>query len=297
MIDDYNFALCLTHDVDRPFKTYHTLYYALRDRDPEHLRSLWPGTNSFWTFDRIMELEDDLGVRSAFYFLSEQRLFGDRPPREWLTKDGWRLFGGRYSLDDRRIVDLIAELDAGGWEVGLHGSYESPTDRERLAAEKRTVERVVGKPIRGGRQHYLNLSLPETWQHHAAIGLDYDCSLGSSEGYGFEHGYSVRRPFDDEFVVFPLSIMELALPNVETDLEGAWRECERVLAEAADNGAVMTVLWHPRFFSELDFPNYAALYRRLIERAQELGGWVGPPGTYYDRLDHPTPPITPRQPG
>jgi peptidoglycan/xylan/chitin deacetylase (PgdA/CDA1 family) len=292
MIDDHSFALCLTHDVDRPYKTFHAVAYGLRDRDPTHLRSLLPGTNSFWTFDRIMALEDDLGVRSAFYFLSEQRLFGDRPPREWLTKDGWRLFAGRYSLDDRRIVDLIAELDAGGWEVGLHGSYESPTDPTRLAAEKRTVERVLGRPILGGRQHYLNLSVPETWRHHRSIGLKYDTSLGSSDSYGFENGYSIKRPFDDEFVVFPLTIMELAVPNVETDLETAWQECENVLQEAAENHAVMTVLWHPRFFSEHDFPNYTELYCRLIERAQELGGWVGPPGEFYRQLDHPEPPIT-----
>ncbi|MFW6320593.1 MAG: polysaccharide deacetylase family protein [Halohasta sp.] len=291
-MSEYNFALCLTHDVDRPYKTFHAVYYALRDRDPEHLRSLLPGTNSFWTFDRLLDLEEELGVRSAFYFLSEQRLFGDRPPREWLTKDGWRLFAGRYSLTDRRIRSLIAELDAGGWEVGLHGSYESPTDRERLAAEKRAIETVLGKPIRGGRQHYLNLSIPETWEHHAAIGLNYDASLGSSASYGFENGYSIKRPFDDEFVVFPLTIMELALPNVETDIEEAWRECERLLETAAEEGAVMTILWHPRFFSELDFPNYTELYRRIIERAQALGGWVGPPGAYYERLEHPTPSVT-----
>jgi len=238
-----------------------------------------------------MEIEDDLGVRSAFYFLSEQRLFGDRPPREWLTKRGWRLFAGRYSLSDPRIVELIEDLDDGGWEVGLHGSYESPTDRKRLMTEKRAVERALGEPIVGGRQHYLNLSVPETWQHHAAIGLKYDASLGSSDSYGFEHGYSIKRPFDDEFVVFPLTIMELALPNVETNIEAAWRECKRILEEAADNSAVMTILWHPRFFSELDFPNYTELYCRIIEYAQQLGGWVGPPGEYYDHLDHPTPTV------
>jgi len=295
MIEDHTFALCLTHDVDRPYKTFHSVAYALRDRDPAHLRSLLPTTNTFWTFEEIMDLEADLGVRSAFYFLNEQRLFRDRPPREWISKDSWRLFGGRYDVDDKRIVDLIAELDAGGWEIGLHGSYESPTDRRRLAAEKRTLDRILGKPIQGGRQHYLNLSIPETWEHHREIGLDYDCSLGSSDRYGFDHGYGPKRPLNDEFVVFPLTIMELALPNVEGDLEGSWRECEQILNEAAENEAVMTILWHPRFFSELDFPNYTELYRRIIVRAQELGGWVGSPGELYDRLEHPELPITAAQ--
>ncbi len=285
--DDHRFALCLTHDVDRPYKTFHSVYYAIADRDPAHLKSLLPGTNTYWTFEKLMAIEADLGVRSAFYFLNEQRLFGDRPPREWVSKDGWRLFGGRYSLDDSAIVDLIAELDAGGWEVGLHGSYESPTDRDRLAAEKRTLERVLGEPVSGGRQHYLNLSIPETWEYHRDIGLKYDCSLGSSDTYGFADGYSIKRPFDDDFVVFPLTIMELALPNVETDVEGAWQECKAIIEEAAENNAVMTILWHPRFFSEFDFPNYTELYRRIIEYALALDGWVGPPGELYETLDHP----------
>ncbi|XVH33584.1 polysaccharide deacetylase family protein (plasmid) [Haloferacaceae archaeon DSL9] len=287
MLGDHSFALCLTHDVDRPYKTYHSVYYALTRKDPRHVGSLLPGVNTFWTYQKLMDLEDDLGVRSAFYFLQEQRLFGDRHPREWFTSEGWRLYAGRYDLDDPRIVDLIHELDAGGWEVGIHGSYESYLDRDRLAEEKQHIERILGREILGGRQHYLNLSIPTTWKHHADIGLKYDASLGSSSTYGFTHGYSVQRPFDDDFVEFPLTIMEIALPDVETDIEHAWRECERILEEAAANDAVMTILWHPRFFSELDFPNYTELYRRIIERALEMGAWVGPPGELYERLDHP----------
>ena len=69
---DHAFALCLTHDVDRPYKTYQSVYYALRERDPSHLGDLRPGVNAYWTFDRIRAVETDLGVRSAFYFLDEE---------------------------------------------------------------------------------------------------------------------------------------------------------------------------------------------------------------------------------
>jgi len=83
MIDDHPFALCLTHDVDRPYKTYQSVYYALADRDPRQLQSLFPGRNPYWQFERLMEIEDSLGVRSAFYFLDEQHLLRDRPVRDW----------------------------------------------------------------------------------------------------------------------------------------------------------------------------------------------------------------------
>jgi hypothetical protein len=287
MIDDSPFALCLTHDVDRPYKTYQSAYYAITGRDISHLKSVLPGKNPYWQFERIMAIEDSLGVRSAFYFLDEQHLLRDRPIRDWFDPENWNRYMGRYSLDDPEIADVIQDLDAGGWEVGLHGSYESYDDRERLRGEKAHLESVLGQEIVGGRQHYLNLDVPDTWRHQRAIGLQYDTSLGSNSTYGFQYGDSVQRPFDDEFVVFPLTIMEVALPDPAEQFEYAWEECKAVLEEAEERGAVMTILWHPRYFSRRDFPGFAALYRRIIEEALDRGAWVGPPGELYEHLEHP----------
>jgi len=285
-LDDHPFALCLTHDVDRPYKTYQSAYYAATRRDPRQLLDLLPGRNPYWRFDDIRELEADMGVRSAFYFLDEQDLW-DRPVRSWFSPRAWRLYAGRYDLEDPAIRRAIRALDAGGWEVGLHGSYESYRDPDRLRAEKRRLQSVLGGAVRGCRQHYLNLDPRRTWGYQADAGLRYDASLGSSTGYGFENGYRVQRPFDDEFVVFPLTAMEVTLPDPGTESERARRECERLLAEARSNGAVMTVLWHVKTFSDRDFPGYRALYVYLVRRAKQMGAWVGPPGEYYDRLSHP----------
>ena len=275
------FALCLTHDVDRPYKTYQAISDALIERDPSRLKALSPQVNPYWQFDSLIELERDLGVRSALYFLSERGLW-NRSPREWLRPRYWLEHLGRYDVSAPRMAKVIRNLDAGGWEVGLHGSYDSYDDRERLATEKGMVERVLGHRLRGGRQHFLNRA-PATWDHHRAIGLEYDSSLGSSIDYGFTHGYDLVHPFDDEFTVFPLTLMEVALFEQHENIETAWNACEELLAEAAANDAVMTVLWHPRYLSG-DFPGYRTLYRRLIERALELGAWVGPPADCYDRL-------------
>jgi hypothetical protein len=274
------FALCLTHDVDRPYKTYQAIYDALVERDPTNLAALSPRANPYWQFDSLMELEEGLGVRSAFYFLSERGLW-NRPLREWLRPRYWLEHLGRYDVEAPRVARVIERLDAGGWEVGLHGSFDSFDDRERLANEKTRVERVLGHSVQGGRQHFLNRA-PATWDHHRAIGLTYDSSLGSSTEYGFAHGYDPIHPFDDEFTVFPLTLMEVALSGME-GIESAWAACEQLLEEAATNEAVMTVLWHPRYLSD-DFPGYRTLYRRLIERALELDAWVGPPAACHDRL-------------
>lgn len=290
MLGDDTFALCLTHDVDRVYKTYQGLYYGLCNQDLTQLRSVLSKENPYWQFDRIIDIEEELGVRSAFYFLVEKRLFDDKPPSAWLSPNSWMLYTGRYDVRSSDVAEVIARLDDGGWEVGLHGSYDSYRDENRLQWEKETVESVLGTHVIGGRQHHLNLSIPETWQHHANIGLRYDTTLGSNDSFGFEHGYGPRRPFGDDFLVFPMTIMDVTLPDVSTRPETVRRECNEILEEARENNAIVTINWHQRSFSEPDFPGLGSLYRRLIERTIEMGGWVGPPGELYERLrssDHP----------
>jgi len=289
---DGSFALCLTHDVDRPYKTYQALYDALRERSLHPLRAFAPRTNPFWQFDDITALESDLGVRSAFYLLNEPSLFR-QPWRAWTEPTHWLEHLGRYDVTADDIRALVDRLEAGGWEVGLHGSYHSPGDPGRLGREKRVLESMTDRPVVGGRQHHLRLGA-DSWHHHRAIGLRYDASLGSSSSYGFRWGYRPRRPFDDDFVVFPLTAMEVALPDPGERFADAWEACRDLLVEAARNDAVMTVLWHPRYFNEREFPGYRRLYRRLVEHALELGAWVGPPRALYERLDYDrgTDPIT-----
>lgn len=284
MFEDYEFALCLTHDVDRTNEGFQGLYYALKDRDPSRLQSVLPTRDSYWQFDSIMRLEESLGVRSAFYFLVEKELFKDFPPRKWLSPQNWILYRGRYDINANEIVDAIRQLDDLGWEIGLHGSFGSFDSPERLRYEASTIESIVGHELQGGRQHYLNLEIPDTWHHHAAAGLTYDTTIGSSQGYGFDQGYSLLQPFDG-FVVFPLTLMDIALPEVATNPQRAWHECEQLLEEAQENGAVMTVDWHQRCFSDTAFPHHRDIYRALIEQAQEMGAWVGSPGEFLAELE------------
>ncbi|MFW6152738.1 MAG: polysaccharide deacetylase family protein [Halobacteriota archaeon] len=284
VFDDFTFALCLTHDVDRVYKTFQAPYYSLREGRLHHLRDLVSTDTPYWQFDEVMAIEKRHDVRSTFFFLDEQHLFRDKSPRRWLSPTAWSRYLGHYDLADEAIAQVIRTLDDGGWEVGLHGSFDSYRDPTRLDHEKRTLESVLGHAVTGCRQHYLNLTIPDTWRFHRSIGLRYDASLGSSTAFGFDAsnqvdhrlGTGVRRPFDDDFLVFPLTVMETALVEPAADPEAAWEALEALLQEARRHRAVVSVLWHPRLFHTDDFPGYRDLYDRLIPRAKALGAWVGP---------------------
>lgn len=282
--EDYEFALCLTHDIDRPYKDIQALYHAIKDRSAHHLRALLPGHQPWWQFDRLVETEARLDVTSAFYFLQEQHLLYDRSPREWFVPSYWIEHVGRYEFSDAAIASAITSLDEGGWEIGLHGSLGTHRDAEQLQAEKERLEAVVGHDVRGVRQHWLRIDPPGTWRIQRSLGLSYDASYDSCDRSGFQDGYRPVRPFDDDFLVFPLTVMDKRLEENTESPTDAWHRCKSLLNEARRNDAVMTVLWHLRNFCEGDYPGYAALYRDIIEEALAMGAWVGPPGTLYEHI-------------
>jgi len=65
---DKEFALCLSYDVDRVHKSFQNPYFALKERDLSQQKPFFTSDNPWWKFEEIMKLEEELGVRSPFYF-------------------------------------------------------------------------------------------------------------------------------------------------------------------------------------------------------------------------------------
>ena len=260
-----SFTICLTHDVDRTRKTYQYFTHDIRKLKFSKLRTLLNGVRPYWQFERVMEIEETNGVRSTFFFLHETI------PFEPFNPSNWRLSVGRYSLIEPEVKRIICELDTGGWEIGLHGSYNSYRSLDLLKQEKSMLEDVLGKQITGIRQHFLNLDVPDTWNLQREAGFNYDASYGKRWDIGYrENRY---RPFIDDvsgMFVIPLALMEHYLfPKAGNDPEAAWQLTKALMDEAEKNNAVFTVLWHQRMFNEMEFPGFAEVYRKIIEEGKE----------------------------
>ncbi len=270
--DGRRFALCLTHDVDRVDKRWwQCAYYFLKNRDPYQLRSLFTKGRDrpFWNFERIMEIEERLGVRSTFYFLNETKR------AEFLRPSTYALSYGYYSLDDPRIVEVIEDLVSGGWEIGVHGSYDSYRSKDLLLQEKVRLEEVVGKPVMGIRQHYLNLDVSGTWELQREVGFRYDASFGYRDRVEVREGRDLPFfPIGDGFLEIPLTIMDGPLFSTARDLEHAWEECRGQIDRAEERGTLLTILWHNNRFNDNEFPGQTGIYERIIEECQRRNAWV-----------------------
>lgn len=266
------FALCLTHDVDRVDKRWwQCAYYFLKRRDLYQVRSLFTKGRErpYWNFEDIMNIERRNGVRSTFFFLNETK------KRNLLKPSTYPLTFGYYDVNDPRIVEVIRALDSGGWEIGVHGSYDSYLSRTLLATEKAVLERVLGKAVLGVRQHHLNLSVPRTWELQKEVGFKYDSTFGYRDRVDFRddrcHPF---RPLNDGFLVLPMAIMDGPLFQTSKSSEEAWGRCKDMIDQAESRGGLLTVLWHNNRFNDKEYPGQAAIYERIIRACIDRGAWV-----------------------
>jgi peptidoglycan/xylan/chitin deacetylase (PgdA/CDA1 family) len=260
------FSICLTHDVDRVRKTFQYVTHDLRRGRFRNLSGLWASRDPYWMIPDLMALEDSYGVRSTFFFLEESLRPHPLEPRSWV------LSLGRYRFDEPAIAEMIRKLDAEGWEIGLHGSYRSFQCLELLRREKARLEAVLGKPVIGIRQHYLNLEVPDTWKLQRRAGLLYDASFGYTRSLGWRDGR--YQPFidpDSNMVVIPLVIMECNVLGRGNTPQEEWAICERLLDEAEQQSALLSVLWHQRIFNDREFPGWGGLYEQIIKEGKRRG--------------------------
>lgn len=265
--DNAPYAVCLTHDVDHVKRhLYQRLWrgarYGLSIACKElcDLAGTLGKNNSAWNFEKIANLESKLGVRSTFLFMDETaKGFG---PSYW----------GRYRLSTPSVRSIIQELDAGGWEIGLHGSLLSYNSYELLKREKETLEQILGHAVHSTRQHYLRLEEGVTFALHERLGLKAD----SSKGYS-------HKPYDESLGVLPFypegtSIVELPITLMDTiGLEdpAIRRQSEQVVTSVANQGGLITLDWHQCIYNDKLFPERVNFYRDALEQARSQGAWIG----------------------
>jgi len=244
------FAVFLSHDVDlvhrrEPFTLAVDLYRILRSLIRgdwsaarggcvSFYRALRSRDDPYWNFERWMEFEERHGIRSTFYFMEGRRL---------------ARYGRRYNV--RRLAETIRRLLAGGWEIGLHGSYDAYLRTDRLLTERKKLEKHAGTRIRGHRQHYLRFDARDSYACYAGAGLTYDSTLGFNHRIGYRAGTSLPfRPYDPA-AGGPSRLLEIPLVAMDQAVLVHGRpesEVQAALVEVAGSGGLYSILWHPHAF-------------------------------------------------
>ena len=277
------FALCLTHDIDvvkkwSLGKIKDECYNLWRlkgnpgtqgrvSRFARTVRSIAKHENCYWNFRSIMDMEEEHGFRSSFYFSTQK----DVP------------HGLEYDIEDKRLIGVMKELSERGWEVGLHGSFDSFNDIGRLGREKEKLEGLIGEEVTGIRQHYLLFKVPLTWTVQQAAGFSYDCTFGYADCEGFRTGIAFPFYPYDPIEHRKLDILEISLTVMDGTL-GDYRglsaqEADKVLLDIfrkiKKTNGLGCLLWHNKYFDDMDFPGYGGVFKHLLQWSNDQNAFGG----------------------
>jgi len=273
--------VAITHDVDRIKKSYQ--YFsktikAVAKRDVNgfayQFKEFFNNKDTYWNFDDIIKTENSFNIKSTFYFLNESI------PFDFLSIKNWPLSLGRYKIDNERILNIIKFLDENGFEVGVHGSFNSFNNLDLLKKEKKQLELILNKEIIGIRQHHLNLN-ENTWNIQRKVGFKYDTSFGSNDFIGYLNDkINPFNPFNDSFTVFPMAIMDKTFCSDKNK----WEKLKEIIDLTKKNQAILVLNWHTDTFNEYEFPGFKNDFIKIIQILKDEGATFDTLNNYYNKL-------------
>ena len=218
-------------------------------------------------FRSLRRIQAAHGWKSTFYLLEDKK---------------WARLGGRFNWDDPEFERISQFLLADGCELGIHGSAYSHAELDWWTQKRQRFERLYSIPALGARNHYLSLSVPETWLAQQRSGMMYDATLGYPNRLGtpgdfcFPIRVSCETGYDfDCLIELPLTIMDVTLFRyLGMEKEQAFEASVEAISQVRDVGGLVSILWHNNFFSEEEYIDWEETYARILDWLAPQSPWV-----------------------
>ncbi len=208
------------------------------------------------TFFKIIKIKNEYNVKTLFFFL-----IGD-----------YTTFDKNISSSNNKFKSLIKSV-ADYAKIGLHPSYFSIKNAEKLKREKIRLENIINTPIEFSRQHYLRLSIPETYQNLLDLDLKEDYTMGYTKIVGFRastctpfYFYDIDFEIQTPLKLFPFAFMDITLKeNMElTNEESLHKILELKRTVQKVNGTFISI-FHNETFSEYGYWNgWSDIYMKMV---------------------------------
>ena len=120
------------------------------------------------TFEQINRLSEDTQTALQYFVLIGDYAAYDKNPH--YQNEGFK--------------KLLKSLSV-KYKMGLHPSYESYNNLEKIGIEKKRLEDIIDKKVTSARCHFLRVNLPETYREFIKQGItdDYTMIFASQSGY------------------------------------------------------------------------------------------------------------------
>jgi hypothetical protein len=213
----------------------------------------------FDTYDKQLEIQCKYNIPLIYFFL-----VGD-----------YDLHDKSISIHNRRFQSLIKSIaDHAG--IGLHPSYASNKNPEKIKMELQRLNQVLHRDINISRQHFLKLKLPETYRNLSEYEIREDYSMGYASDIGFRAGtsnafyfYDIEKEKETNLKIHPFAVMDSTLkyymrvqPSKVMDI------VVPIINEIKKVNGTFILLWHNEAFSgKLHWQGWENLYEDIVKEA------------------------------
>ena len=266
------FTFVPTYDVDAAwayknkgvFRTTASLARDFINFDFKEFKKRWRAVigkdnDPFDTFDYQLDLQKELHLHPKYFILCGEYDLNDK----------------NISLRNNNFQNLIKRLGDYA-NVGIHPSYSSYLNKEKVGSEVRNLSKVLNREITISRQHFLRLRMPLSYQILMDLDITDDYSMGYASLAGFRAGIADTYPFFDlehdnvtNLNIHPFAVMDGTLRDyLDLNIEESFEKTAKLIDEVKKVNGTFILLWHNETLSdEKRWTGWKALYRRIVEYA------------------------------
>ncbi len=183
-------------------------------------------------------------------------------------------FDKNLSIKNKFFQKLIKKIgNQTNTSVGIHPSYNSFHQLEKLLEEKDNLEKLMGRTIDQSRQHYLRFQLPRTYQILLDLGIRKEYSMGYSDQIGFRAGiaapffwFDLKKNERTKLKVFPFCFMDIT-PQFyyQMNPEEAIAVHRTLMQEIKNVGGFYSSLWHNESLgNENQWKGWQQVYQNIL---------------------------------
>jgi len=178
-------------------------------------------------------------------------------------------------IKNQKFHSLIKMLDDEA-DVGIHPSFESNYDIKILKQEIDNLSNVLNRPITKSRQHFLKLSLPETYRNLLELGITDDYTMGYASEIGFRASiassfnfYDLEMDLETNLTIHPFAFMEGTLRDYHSkDAIKAKPIIFSLIDEVKKVNGTFISLWHNESLCDKKrWVGWDKLYDEMLEYA------------------------------
>ncbi len=189
---------------------------------------------------------------------------------------------GDYGVNDKNLpieskqFQSLIKMLGDYAEIGIHPSYGSNKSKEQLKKEVNRLSKVLHRDVTKSRQHFLKLTLPETYRNLIDLDITDDYTMGFASQIGFRASictpfnfYDLDMELETKLKIHPFAVMEGTLKYyMKIRPEDAMRKIKPLIDEVKAVKGIFISLWHNDTVNNQGlWKGWQSIYEEMVEYA------------------------------